>query len=1307
MISRMRNSDGFTLAELLLSVAIILVLAAIAIPSIVNAQNNMRMVELDNAAQSIANAAQTQMTSMKVSGTWLAFAETTDDEGKKASAYPKAINPPSGVSADDTYYITASDTDIDKVVPGLSIDDTVRNGDYVIEFSLSTASVVSVFYTDGKSGFFGSAPEGGTEAAQDYYKKSGSRNLDTRRGEDPMIGYYEGTPSGATDAVALENPVIWVDEDTGRLMVQDPNIAEDGSKGDTVSTITVKNKTKEIQFVLSSLDNGTSLMYVGLEDNDGADGGMTGEFLLSGNELKDVMSQVDRTGAEGGNVFAIDLNALARKVTQTGSKASSDLQAAFTACQPDDDLEVNVTTKATNRNCVPSKAMARIKWPAPVGKLTLMVTNPYSSVVAASEGEDRKYVDPSLYIAPTVRAATDEHKGTENGVESTPESEDTVNYLRDTSANREIAKENKQSAYQSYSGGWVSSSDVDTDETFRFEANVGSYSGHSYQIWELWIKRSDNGEATRVGYLENNQWVWASFTQDGINYDYSFLNECLTWYDKDGVAYRGVNDSGLGINTDELGIVTIAVDSKRLYELASSHLTYGIADEDGNASIYIRTAPKSSEVQAYFNHLAEDKNALKSTYLSQTDVESSSRNFSDSSGSSQARKAFEGEFGASSSDVSWVVSCDTDAGFDQGTSYLKTEKNVRVYYSISPGVGFENIRDYGNADNDLYLTDVRSTGMTNVSLWLYRGSSYEGLRASSPSIQWKYDATRYTCVKSGSGLYDFKLSTKQDYLFYRVLTYDGVNSGTVDSQYAPHVQANDVVLAKAESYEDDDYVYIFSHWETNDSVDGSLINCFGGEKLGDCESLSFKGTTFKANYVAQNKIGLMYLEFGSNSEVGYSGYSVVNQEIQPALLTNETDIVSWGYYAVVRHGALEKGQQLKIQSTGVTVSQKYTTVNLGGKEYDAYLLTNTDRTKTQSVELFATGKGEDVKSQYWFNSNFACAIANNESDSKTMGTESNPWIVRHATQFPGAVQPNGGAQSVYVKDYFKQTHTIDMSEARADKYEKKFTNTFAGTYDGGSDEGCLIKNFRYRLFSEQNHRMGLFPYAKDATLKNIHLFDDSGDVQTDKWDGENVNALFGCLAGETLNCSISNCSIDVQNPKDKQLIIQVANVGTSNSSAVGCLVGLATNTTLEKCTVSGLTMTLECRESEWDKNRDVSLGGLVGQSANSSIVACSVLDTSITSLTPTASARHLMAGGVTGYISAGGNNKGNIIDSCSVSNVTFKADRQTLVAIGGVVGLGSEDGVNSNNEFTKVLIYSALYPDGLEVKSMIGTKDPS
>lgn len=86
------HTKGFTLAELLLSVAILLVLAALAFPSIVSAQNNMRMVELNNAAESIANAAQSQMTAKKVSGAWWSLVESEGLAQTKAVNLPDTIN---------------------------------------------------------------------------------------------------------------------------------------------------------------------------------------------------------------------------------------------------------------------------------------------------------------------------------------------------------------------------------------------------------------------------------------------------------------------------------------------------------------------------------------------------------------------------------------------------------------------------------------------------------------------------------------------------------------------------------------------------------------------------------------------------------------------------------------------------------------------------------------------------------------------------------------------------------------------------------------------------------------------------------------------------------------------------------------------------------------------------------------------------------------------------------------------------------------------------------------------------------------
>ena len=228
MAKRGRHTEGFTLAELLMSVAIVLILAAIAFPSIVSAQNNMRMLELNNAAQAIANAAQAQMTAKKVSGTWV---DSVKDGDSYRVCFPAArsadvsretsegssrlqgetehvsretlgsdeVAPPSASAAESSKrYMTADTAREQGIVPALAVEEAVRDADYIIEFDADTAQVIGVFYADGRSGFFGSTPAS-TNAAKTYYETEGaSTDQAARMGHDPMIGYYGGTPAGAT-----------------------------------------------------------------------------------------------------------------------------------------------------------------------------------------------------------------------------------------------------------------------------------------------------------------------------------------------------------------------------------------------------------------------------------------------------------------------------------------------------------------------------------------------------------------------------------------------------------------------------------------------------------------------------------------------------------------------------------------------------------------------------------------------------------------------------------------------------------------------------------------------------------------------------------------------------------------------------------------------------------------------------------------------------------------------------------------------------------------------------------------------------
>lgn len=1253
MTDRVKHTAGFTLAELMMSIAIILVLAAIAIPSFITAQNNMRMVELNSAAQSIANAAQTQMTAKKVSGTWMDLVRDGDNY--------KSDFPVARLAQTDTNVrlMTAVTARSQGIVPSLSIDDTVRNADYIIEFDASTASVTRVFYSDGKSGFFGtSTPADG--AVLTYYTANGAApdDQDRRLRNNPMVGYYEGTPVGATSEVALRNPVIWVDEKTGCLMIQDPNISEDGSAGSTNTTVRIENTTQGVSFVLSGLSKEASTLSV--SDDEGTDA-----FGLSGSEASDVVVLVGRDGVAPGNVYSIDLNKLSDKAT---AKGSDTLKGVFAKCQRNDDLKVQVELQDSQRPCVPAKAAANIKWPESVGKLTFMVTNPYSEAVKADEAADDNASDgdgesqASPYKEPVV-LVTDDTGDPAVGKDVMQLSEDMDHYLRRTDANAKLKSENAQAAYQSYKGASVPSSSVRNDSTFRFQATVGSYNQHEYQIWELWLKRADNGEMMRVGYLNGDAWEWAKFTQAGVQYDYAPLNECFTWYDKNGTSYNSI----AGMDTDELGIVTVAFNASAFYNTASTYPGLQIADEDDNAMLYVRTAPRSSEVQAYFTSLSKSDTQgqgsdLVASFLKSGTDQTSSRGANPSSTS--ARAAFEGEFGASSSDASWVVTSQIETGFEQGTSYLNKGANVRVYYSIAPAIGFKNIREYGGGQNDQYLSGVRSTRMTQVALWLFRGESFDALEAMPEALLKNENDFEYTC-RSGSN-YDFKLTTLEDFRFYRVLSYyddDAKTKLDYPDQYVPHVLVDDGDVATIQSLpnkEDEDYIYEFSGWTTSDTKDGvGSVACAAGDLVGAyVEQLNQKGTKLSATYAKKEKpkttLGLVYLEFDQDGNVlGSYGYTDYRDGSEPLRgLGFDNQIADWGYFLLVP--ADTPFGQIEIKgSIGPNSFAKGEVIAIGDALYYAYRIKTenvSDSLRSQRyLSLGVSLKKTDLSATFYLNVNFAHAVTMDDEAAKQWGTAVDPWSVRHAAQFPGSLKWNNGInlengvnvslQSFYMSHHFVQEHDLDMADAnRYLPSAVKFNEVFRGTYTGKSGEVqyeidnayvyCMTKDGN-GYYSGNNHGQGLFGEIDGATLNNIVLTISGSQVVL---SGAGQQS-FGLLVGYAQSSFINDCAV-VGRPdadgNEASLLFKSAN---QSPNGMGCLVGYFSGSQMYRSRVEQVEWAYSRMKDE-DWGDTVKIGGLVGSSTGSSLYACSIEDSVFKVVRKTsysASKDGLLFGGFIGY----------------------------------------------------------------------------
>lgn len=1299
---RARYTEGFTLAELLLAVAVIIVLVAIAIPSIVAAQSNMRMLELNNAAEQIANAAQAQMTGEKVSGTWWTSIQQ-GGEGAHAEdcKYAEATAAP-GDGSRPLYYMTAGEAKSAGIVPSLSIDEDVRDAEYVIEFDAQTASVVRVFFADGKSGFFGSANAESAQGVYAYYAAGGgSIALGARTSNDPMIGLFAGTAAGATSAIALKNPVISIDESTGRLLVRDPNL--DGITGaGATQTSLILTRTEHAEgeqpaaVRIAGLSSGTKTVTVSLvgADDDETQGDYATSITL---KASDLLKQVNQSTLDGvGNVFSIDLNALARAVEDASAiPGSKEIAAELKRFAPGDAVEAKASTRISPNvdGCVPATSTAFIEWPAPVGKLTLMISTPYSQTVedTAVDGALESYLDAARYTQPTVEATTESpiYKA-----EAVPIAEDFK--MKATAANNELTKRNKQAGWQSYAGGWISSDRAVGDDTLKLRVVAGSYRGkstHQYQVWELWVQRA-NGEYTRAGYMRDNEWEWAKGFAD--------LENVLTWYDVQGTAYEDI----AGRNVADLGIVSVAVSGG-----ASSYATLGslgLLDADQNASIYVRTAPRMADVQAFFNDCIRNGN-LKETLREKQRTGSRGYGYGLNL---PIRQQYEEEFGASSSDVSWTVSRSDKGGLgDAGNRFLGSD-SLRVYYSIAPGLAFDNIKANQG------LLSLGSTEMTNTVLWLYRAAAGSGALDAQPAafVQSGIDGKKYFCRSTEAA--DFELNDEYDWLFYRVVEYaddTGAPLAGYTMQYVPYTVQDDARYATVLSGVNKSDEDVFVGWTCDTTRDGKAIDVGVGTLVGTYGGvLDYGYNRLKGSYVKVG-IGLVYFEQYADGSTGYYGYL---SETQTAFdtLNDSLAIDSWGYRLIVPFVEGDKSKPVVAKGTWFEKSlTEQGTLTIYDRAFRSFSFNTGASMKTSTKTITYAFGGKTAT--YSFNLNFARAVAHENGEVRAAtafdgnGKAQPAWSVRHALQFPGALAPNGSDSSVqeqYMGDAFLQERDIDMRAAPQSTYDYQFIRPFRGLYDGGSH---AIRGYFARLSIEKDHRLGLFPYVNGGTLKNIEMKEDGS--HTIAWTNS-IDAAFGCLAGVVVNGTIDRCTLT----SDSVASISITGLNPTGGNTthntghnIGGLVGNAWNTRIVHSSIENFSISVSSADGTW-KTNEVHMGMLVGRvdatglaSVKDSLTALSAANSSLTVTARAAAHQTESIGGIAGLMLVSGE---QTIEGWTANKldliVTADHPRDLLYA-GGLVGEARGSVVvGSTNSCSAIVLQAEGAKEPLDAK-MIGKSD--
>ena len=223
-----------------------------------------------------------------------------------------------------------------------------------------------------------------------------------------------------------------------------------------------------------------------------------------------------------------------------------------------------------------------------------------------------------------------------------------------------------------------------------------------------------------------------------------------------------------------------------------------------------------------------------------------------------------------------------------------------------------------------------------------------------PALLKNYKGLEFSC-RQGSK-YDFKITTQEDYRFYRALAYTVENGSAPPSQYVPHASASDESVAKiaaAENYETDDKLYTFKGWTTKDTMSGAELLVEADKLVSDYDGLSYQGTTLVASYDERKKVqpslGMMYIETGTDKTgspaSGYYGYIENNAAAVENLLSNEYSVTDGGYYVVVPTGS----NQPKMTGRGdipnylKDFSDVLQGLSIEGGLYDCYRITVSDK----------------------------------------------------------------------------------------------------------------------------------------------------------------------------------------------------------------------------------------------------------------------------------------------------------------------------------------------------------------------------
>lgn len=203
VISKKRRKKGFTLGEVLATVAILLVLMVVAVPSIFMVRKNLHQKALDHKAELIYTTVQNNLTRLRANGNSEYYGA---GKAKKLDAYPLDMD-----REKTLYYVTSEKkgdpSDAASALLTEDLIDTELYGQYwVIEYDPESASVYAVFYSETRKDY-----------GADRY--NALRFKENRLNDGARVGYYGGDSIDGGISTTLAPKIIVKNEEKLQITI--------------------------------------------------------------------------------------------------------------------------------------------------------------------------------------------------------------------------------------------------------------------------------------------------------------------------------------------------------------------------------------------------------------------------------------------------------------------------------------------------------------------------------------------------------------------------------------------------------------------------------------------------------------------------------------------------------------------------------------------------------------------------------------------------------------------------------------------------------------------------------------------------------------------------------------------------------------------------------------------------------------------------------------------------------------------------------------------------------------------------------